>query len=435
MRALFLFLLSITVSWSSPRAPIVPLAAQASPHFNVEAATSAWLATVTPEQRTRSDSYYEGGYYLMVADLVWLIAVMALLLRSRLSARMRDLAERLISNDALRIWVYWIEFCSVSSLLMLPLTIYEGFLRERTYGLMNQSFAAWFGDTLLGFLVAGVLLGGLAAVLLLTIVRKLPRTWPLWGTLAATLLSVFGTFIAPVLIAPLFNTYTTLTEGPLRSAILGLAHANGISAKDVYQEDASKQSKRISAFVSGFGSTERITLNDNLLNRVSPQGVMSVMGHEMGHYVMHHIANGILFLLIVFAGAFLLLRRLLLWGVAKFGERWNIREVGDVAILPFAAIVLAVMSFVFTPIGNTFTRTQEFEADLYGLNAARQPDGEAEVDVLLGEYRKLDPTPMEELLFYDHPSGRTRIQAAMRWKAENLCLFLPNTDCAYADAN
>lgn len=104
----------------------------------------------------------------------------------------------------------------------------------------------------------------------------------------------------------------------------------------------------------------------------------------------------------------------------------------DEALLPFAVIVLAVMSFLFTPIGNTFTRTQEYEADLYGLNAARQPDGEAEVDVLLGEYRKLDPSPLEEATFYDHPSGRTRIEAAMRWKAENLCLFLANASCAPA---
>jgi STE24 endopeptidase len=78
------------------------------------------------------------------------------------------------------------------------------------------------------------------------------------------------------------------------------------------------------------------------------------------------------------------------------------------------------MNFVLTPVNNTFTRTQEYEADIFGLNAARQPDGEAEVDLLLGEYRKLSPSPLEEFIFFDHPSGRTRIYAAMRWKAENL---------------
>jgi STE24 endopeptidase len=81
------------------------------------------------------------------------------------------------------------------------------------------------------------------------------------------------------------------------------------------------------------------------------------------------------------------------------------------------------------PVANTVSRMQEYEADLYGLNASRQPDGEAEVDLLLGEYRKLDPGPVEEFIFFDHPSGRGRIYAAMRWKAENLCLFDPSLPC------
>ena len=82
-------------------------------------------------------------------------------------------------------------------------------------------------------------------------------------------------------------------------------------------------------------------------------------------------------------------------------------------------IVLSIYFFITTPINNTITRTMEFEADMYGLNAARQPDAEANVDLLLGEYRKMDPGPIEEFVFFDHPSGRTRITAAMRWKAEH----------------
>lgn len=382
------------------------------------------------EFKARSDAYSEGSYYLMVCDLAWLVAAMMLLLQTRLSAHMRDLAERLVKLRALRTWIYWIEFCCASSLLMLPLTIYEGFFRERTYGLMNQTFAGWFGDQLLGFAVVGLLLGGLAFLVLTAVVRRFPVSWPVWGTAAATLFVIFGSFIEPVFIAPLFNKYKPLAAGETRAAILSLARANGISVNGVYEENASKQSKRVSAFVSGLGSTERITLNDNLLNRVSPQGVMSVMGHEMGHYVMHHIANSILFSTVVFAAAFVVLRLCLRWAVARFSERWGVRDVGDAAVLPFAVVVLAFMNLLFTPVGNTFTRTQEYEADLYGLNAARQPDGEAEVDVLLGEYRKLDPSPMEEFVFFDHPSGRTRIRAAMRWKAENLCLFLPKADCS-----
>jgi len=108
------------------------------------------------------------------------------------------------------------------------------------------------------------------------------------------------------------------------------------------------------------------------------------------------------------------------WALAVWGARWQIRDVSDAAALPLAVLILATLGFLFTPVSNTFTRTQEYEADIFGLNAAHQPDGEAEVDLLLGEYRKLDPSPPEEFVFFDHPSGRTRIYAAMRWKAENM---------------
>jgi STE24 endopeptidase len=423
-------LVAATLCGAAPRPPVVPPAAQASDHFDVEAATNAWLDTIPREQKIRSDAYFEGSYTLFLLDPIWLASAMLLLLETRFSARMRDFAERVVKIRWLQTWIYWTEFCTASSLLVLPLTIYEGFLRERNYGLMDQTFAGWFGDQLLAFAVIGLFLGGVGFVLLATTVRRLPQSWPFWGALVATLLGVLVAFIGPVFLDPLFNTYKPLPEGQIRSAVLSLARANGISATEVYEENASKQSKRVSAFVSGFGKTERITLNDNLLNRVSPQGVMSVMGHEMGHYVMHHIATTILLSPMVFGAALGLLWVALHRATRRFGRRWGVRDVSDVALLPFAVIVLAGLGLLFTPISNTFTRNQEYEADLYGLNAARQPDGEAEVDLLLGEYRKLDPSPIEEFLFYDHPSGRARIHAAMRWKAENLCLFRQTMNCS-----
>jgi STE24 endopeptidase len=229
-----------------------------------------------------------------------------------------------------------------------------------------------------------------------------------------------GALIAPVFIAPLFNDYTVLKDQRIKDSILRLARANGIPVTEVYEFNASKQSKRVSANVSGFLGTTRISLNDNLLNRCSPEAIEAVMGHEMGHFVMNHIYKGILFSTIVFTLTFTLLRRTLEWSLLRWGTRWKLRGVTDVAVLPLAMLLISAISLVLSPIENTFTRTQEFEADMYGLNAARQADGEAEADLLLGEYRKLDPGPIEEWIFFDHPGGRTRIFAAMRWKAENL---------------
>jgi STE24 endopeptidase len=107
------------------------------------------------------------------------------------------------------------------------------------------------------------------------------------------------------------------------------------------------------------------------------------------------------------------------WSLARWGERWQIRGIGDPAILPLAILVISVFGFITTPIMNSFTRIQEYEADMYGINASRQADGFAQAAIHLGEYRKMSPGHWEEILFYDHPSGRSRIYAAMRWKAEN----------------
>jgi STE24 endopeptidase len=167
----------------------------------------------------------------------------------------------------------------------------------------------------------------------------------------------------------------------------------------------------------------RITMNDNLLRRGSPEEIQAVLGHEMGHYVLNHIYKGLMFLFIVTVAAFAYLRWGLEWSLQRWGEKWQIRDIRDTAVLPLVILLASIFGFVFTPIQNTYIRTQEYEADMYGLNSSRQPDGFAQAAIHLGEYRKMSPGPIEEFLFFDHPSGRNRIYAAMRWKAENLNLF------------
>jgi STE24 endopeptidase len=227
------------------------------------------------------------------------------------------------------------------------------------------------------------------------------------------------TLIAPVYISPLFNTYTKLEDATVRDPILSLARANGIPANDVYEFDASRQSNRVSANVSGFAQTLRISLNDNLLRRCTLPEIETTMGHEMGHYVLNHAYKGLVMMGVVMVIGFAFVNWGIHFALARWGQAWGVRGIADVAVLPLAVIVFSLYFFLVTPLTNTITRTMEFEADMYGLNAARQPDGEANVDLLLGEYRKMDPAPWEEFIFFDHPSGRTRITAAMRFKAEH----------------
>ena len=423
LAVLLLFLSMVMTAQTPPAAPVlkIPPAAQSGPGFNAETATRAYLALQTPAQKARSDAYFEGGYWLMLWDFLYGAAISILLLATGLSRRMREIAERIVRRKPLVTWLYWAQYSVALFVLSFPLVVYEGFSRERQYGLMNQTFAAWFGDQAKG-LALDIVLAGLMVMALFAIIRRLPNTWHIGAAVVTIVFLLISIVINPVFIAPMFNQYTLLTDARIREPILRLARQNGIEANAVYQVDASRQSNRVSANVSGLFGTERITLNDNLLNRCSPQAILSVMGHEMGHYVLHHGIKFMAFMTIIAVVFFALLRRGLDWSLARWGVGWGIRDVGDPAVLPLAILILSILILLGTPIFNNLSRMDEYEADIFGLNTARQPDGEAEADVLLGEYRRLDPTPLEEFLFYDHPSGRTRIYAAMRWKAENQCL-------------
>src|SRR6266478_7356777 len=405
----------------------VPTAAQPSEHFDADAATNAYLAEIPASARARSDAYFEGGYWLILWDFLYGAAVYLFLLHFGWSAAMRNFAERITRFKPLQTFIYWWEFLIVTTILGAPLELYEGYFRERQYGLATQTLVPWLGDQLI-ILLVNLLLGGVVATVLFGVVRRLPRTWWIWGAGVSIVFLIFFIMIAPVFIFPLLNKYTVLDDPKITNPILSLARANGIPAQKVYQMDASRQTTRMSANVSGYGQTMRITLNDNLLRRGSPEEIQSVMGHEMGHYVLHHIANDLLFFSVLIVVFFVFLRWSLEWSLRRWGAKWQVRGIGDTAVLPLVFLLGSLFGFVTTPFFNTHIRTNEFEADMYGLNASRQPDGFAQAAIHLGEYRKMSPGPMEEWIFFDHPSGRNRIRAAMLWKAENLQLFVSKAD-------
>jgi STE24 endopeptidase len=380
------------------------------------------MAMIPPEATARSNAYFEGGYWLILWDFLVASIIALLLLNLRWSAKMRDLAERITRFRWLQDAIYWGQYVVLTSVLGFPLEYYEGYVREHKYGLATQSFWPWMGDEGKGLLL-GIVFGALAVMLLFAIVRWLSRSWWIWGALAMTGLLIVQVAIGPVYIQPIFNKITRLNDPKVTTPILSMAHANGIPTNDVYQIDASKQTTRMSANVSGFANTMRITLNDNLLRRGSPEEIQAVMGHEMGHYVMHHIPKMIFFLAVVYVIFFACLFWGLPWALKHWGERWQIRGVGDPAILPLVTLIAGIFFFVLTPALNTETRMHEKEADMFGLNAARQPDGFAQAAIHLSEYRKMRPGKWEERIFFDHPSGYDRIHSSMVWKGENLELF------------
>jgi len=260
----------------------------------VDAATRAYLDQVPLDKKLASNAYFEGGYWLYLWGFLYGAAIMVLLLTSGISARLRDFATRLTGRRNLQTAVYFVGFLLLVALLQFPLTLYQDFVREQHYGLATQTFSSWMRDVLVNIAV-NLVLDTLAIVALFAIVRRLGRSWWIWGAAAAVIFIAIGLIIAPVFIFPLFNKYTRLENGPVRDAVLSMARANGIPARDVYVMDASRQTTRISANVSGFLGTERVTLNDNLLKRCSLAEIKAAMGHEMGHYILNHNYKMLLF--------------------------------------------------------------------------------------------------------------------------------------------
>lgn len=399
--------------------PAFAIASDAAIQLDVDAATRAYLDTLQGAARAKSDAYFEGGYWLMLWAASVSVLVKWLILQCGLSAYLRDAAERLTKRLWLVPALYVVPYTIVGAAIMAPWTIYSTYWREKQYGLLSQSFWGWLGEQAVGIGILSTV-SALLVTLIFAVIRISPKYWWAWGAGTLTVATVLGTLVAPVFIGPLFNTYTELPAGPVRERIVAIARDHNVPADHIYLFDQSKQDTRISGNVSGLGPTVRISLNDNLLNRANEAEIAAVMGHELGHYVLGHAKQLIGMLALIFVFGFWLIYRVTPIVLGRWGTRWGIRGTSDPAIVPLFTAFAVVFFLVMSPIMNTIIRVQELEADKFGLDAAREPDGFAEIAMKLSEYRKIEPGPVEEFLFFDHPSGATRVRMAMQWKADHL---------------
>jgi len=381
---------------------------------DADAATQAYMDRLPADVVASSNAYFEGGYWLQLWNFLLGLAISWLLLRRRISARVRDICQRAGRFGVLRDALYGVFFSLASWVVSLPLTIYEGYFREHQYQMATQTFGPWLVDQLkmLGVQTVGF---ALALAVLYAVIRRAGERWWIWGTVAAMALLVVGNVIGPVWIDPLTNTYRPVSDPTIKAAVLQMARADEVPVDNVYEFDASRQTTRVSANVSGIFGTAAVRLNDNLLRASLPE-IRAVMGHELGHFVMNHIYKGLCEMALVTLAGFVLVKWALDALLRRRGAAWGLHGVGDVASFPLFIAVFSAYMFVATPIINTLVRTQEIEADRFGLNLSREPHGEAEVDLKLTEYRKPDPGPIEEFIFFDHPSTRHRIRDAMQWR-------------------
>jgi STE24 endopeptidase len=385
--------------------------------FDPDEATRQWLATMGPEATERSNRYFEGGYIIQFASAGISILIGMLMMIFGMAKGVRSWLEKTVKLYFLVVLGMALFYILVSTVLTFPFSWYVGFVREHEFGLSTQTFNEWLVEYLQGNAI-GLVIGSIALTMLYLIISATKKTWWLWGTVAAIAFGVVIQIAYPVYIAPIFNTFTPMQESALKTDILHMAQANGVPAHDVMVFDVSRQSNRVTANVSGFLDTTRISLSDTLIQRASTDGVREVMGHEIGHYVLNHTVSILVMSAVLYAVVFALANILFNW-LSK-GERWGVRDVADPAGMPLLFTVIGFLFTLATPIQNNMIRYHEHQADIFGLNASRAPDGFAETALLLSEYRKMEPSPFELWFFYDHPSGYQRIHMAMQWKAHEM---------------
>jgi STE24 endopeptidase len=384
--------------------------------FDPAAATAAYLAQLPPALHEKARAYTQGGHWLILFGAVVAVIVAWIILRSGVLVRVRSAVEA----KKPRPWLVVAAVLGVSSLielvLGLPWDAYAGWWREKGYGLTSQPFGGWLVEHLLGGVISIVMMVILGS-LVYALIRRAPRTWWLWGGLLVGVSFLFLNILQPVLIEPLFNSYTPAPPGPVRDEVVAMAQQVGVPSDKILIYNGSKQSNRYTANVSGVLGTARVAMSDVMFKKDADLAeVRGVVGHEMGHYVLDHLyvlaaAFGVLALIGMF-----LVDRLFPWVAGLVGAK-GVTGLADPAGYPVIAIILAVLGVLSTPLVNSISRIEESQADRFSLVHFNEPDGLSKALVKTIEYRYDSPGRLEEVIFYDHPAVRNRVQRAMDWKA------------------
>jgi Zn-dependent protease with chaperone function len=369
-------------------------------------------ANFTPENR----GYATRRVTLALIEPLYGALAALLLLFSGLSARIRDVAYRVGKARYLRVLVYLTLYSLVAWAITFPFSWLQGFALEHQYHLSNQNFGQWFVDELKGLGLSVIFLGIVPiAALSYWGIAKSPRRWWLWLAIGSFPVTVMAILIQPLVIDPAFNKFTPLHDKQLESKILALAEKAGIPGRKVFEVNKSAQTKKLNAYVSGFGASQRIVLWDTTLKDMKEDEILFVMGHEMGHYVLHHIWKGILMTVVLSALFFYLSYVFTGWALARFGARWGFTELSDVASMPLIVGTIGLISFVAQPMTNSFTRAIEHEADQFGLEVTQMNDAGARAFIKLGAGNKSnpEPNPIIKAFVYTHPPLIERIRYAL----------------------
>jgi len=425
--ATIFFLLSAMIivapaSWSQQAQ--VPSASQQAPAAAASQSGQVQGYTLTPGQAAQAVGYARARHELYFVDFVYGLLVLVLLLQLRVAPAFREWAARASGNNFVRAIVFVPLTLLTVDILSLPTEIWRHRLSLK-YQQSIQGWGSWLGDWAKGEVLAAVI-GVLLIWILYAAIRRRPRTWWLHFWFAAVPLIVLGAVVEPLVVEPLFFKFTPLeiSQPHLTERIEQVAGRAGlvIPRSRIFNMNASSKLKAVNAYVSGLGATRRVVVWDTSLKYLTEDEILFVFGHEMGHYVLGHVLDGILFscgmLLIFLYIAF----RLLHWMLARWGETWAIRGADDIASLPVIILLLTLFSFLFTPFSNAYSRHLEHQADQYGLEVIHGivPDAPvvaAHAFQVLGEVdlEEPGPTAAEKIWFYNHPPLDERMRFAQTY--------------------
>jgi Zn-dependent protease with chaperone function len=347
------------------------------------------------------------------AGELWSVVSLLLLLWLGAVAWMRDTAVKAGANRWLQGFLFLLLFLVATALLTLPLDLYVQHLQLQ-YGLSVQSWPSWFGDQGKSLALTWVV-GGLVMMLLFWMIRRFPRRWWLifWGCSIPIVL--LGIFITPYVIDPLFNKFEPLQKtNPELVARLEQVVAKGhmdIPPERMFLMKASAKVSTMNAYVTGFGSSKRVVVWDTSLQKGTPDEVLFIFGHESGHYVLNHIAYGLLFSIFIILVTLFLAYHFIQWAIGRFGAAWSVPAQTDWAALAVLVLAFSLFSLALEPIENTFSRQDEHAADVYGQEAVHglvadpRASAQGAFDVL-GTASFADPNPSRLYEFWtgSHPA-------------------------------
>jgi STE24 endopeptidase len=399
-----------------------PAAAQTTTPAPTEKRVTAY--TLPPDLYQKAHNLGKIHFRFALISFVYGLVVLWIVLATKLAAKYRTWAEAATGKRFVQALIFSPLLVATTSVLGLPADVYEQNV-ERAYGLSVQGWGSWAWDWTKSLIIS-LVLGTILIWILYAVIRKSPRRWWFYFWLAAIPIGLFLVFLTPLVIDPMFHKFEPLQKkDPELTASLErmVQHAGEtIPPERMFWMGAGEKTTELNAYVTGIGASKRIVVWDNTIAKMTTPQIVYVAGHEMGHYVLHHVWKGIAYAMVLLLIFFYLGFQCIGWVLARWGAGWQIRSVDDWASLPALLLLLSVFSFVANPVGSAISRYFEHQADQYGLEVTHglTPDSgqiAAQSFQILGEVDLSDPepNPVNVFLFYSHPPIPDRVRFALTY--------------------